>query len=83
MSSFIVFTITLSIFDSVGLENAFAKLHYEKVNEKIEYQSKILYIALFQITIPGLLMPNLILSFFLYFSTDLGPNAFQLAFPIW
>lgn len=34
-------------------------------------------------TFPGTMLPNCIISYFLYFATDSGSDAFRLPFPIW
>lgn len=66
-----------------GLGNPISKTHYEKVNEKIEKLSGKLYFALVKISLPAFVLPDFIVSFFLYFSTDLGNQAFKLPFPTW
>lgn len=72
-----------SKFDFVGLEIPKSKLIYIEVNEKIEKQTGMLYIALLKVTLPATMLPNFILSFLIYFTTDSESQAFLLVFPIW
>lgn len=76
---------SFSIFSPIflGLENPFSKSLYIEMNERIEKISKILYFTIIKVTLPALMIPNLVVSFFLYFSTDLENEAFILPFPIW
>lgn len=56
------------------------QLIYNKLNEKIEQFSKIIYFIFVHCTLFGVLMPNFLITFFVYFTTDLGSDAFQLPF---
>lgn len=58
-------------------------LLYEKLNEKIETRIKLLHFAMINVTLPAIMIPNLIMSFFIYFTSDSSSEAFRLAFPIW
>lgn len=56
---------------------------YEKINKKVEKWTEVLYFGLFKVTVPAALLPNCLWSFYIYFSTDLGRDAFNVPFPIW
>ena len=71
-----------SIF-SVGIENPVSKKIYEEVNEKVENRTKWMYLAIVQASIPGLLLSNFMVSFYIYFTSDLGNESFMLPFPVW
>lgn len=76
--------LTITILPNVsGYKNSESKKIYEKINERIEKWTKILYFVWMRGTFPGTMLPNCIISYFLYFATDLGSNAFRLPFPIW
>ena len=65
------------------MENPESKPKYLKLNENIEKWTGVFYFFITQMTIPAIFMPNLIISFYFYFATDLGAKAFTLPFPIW
>lgn len=71
------------VFNNTGLENPSTELIYEKMNEKIEKLADMINFAMIIVTLLGMMMPNLIISYFMYFTTDLSSDAFHLAFPIW
>lgn len=68
---------------NTGMVNPDWKFKYENLNEKIEKWSNILYSVFIKVSVPGLLLPNFILSYYSYFSTDLGSEAFGLPYPFW
>lgn len=59
------------------------KFKYSNLNDKIEKWSNILYSALIKVSVPGILLPNFISSYYLYFSSDLGSEAFGLPYLFW
>lgn len=54
-----------------------------KSNLIAEKWSKIAYFFLVRVSLPGLLMPEALFSFYQYFTTDLGNEAFELSLPMW
>ena len=70
------------LMQKIGKDNVESKLVYENLHGKIEKWSQILYLALVKVT-PVIFIPNIILSFYLYFTTDLESDAFSLPFPMW
>lgn len=56
---------------------------YEKTNRLTEKISKIMLFAIVYVSVPGFVLPTGIYCFFKYFTTDLGPDAFELPIPVW
>lgn len=56
---------------------------YEKTNRQIEVVSKITHFVMVKISAPLFVLPKALLCYFLYFTTDLGSNAFELSIPTW
>lgn len=67
----------------IGLKRPTSKAMYERANELSEKFSKIIYFVIVDIAIPLFVAPKVILSYFLYFTTDAGNEAFELPIPIW
>ena len=66
-----------------GMENPQSKQTYVKLNENIEKWTGVFYFFMVQLSVPAVTMPQFIISFYLYFTTDLGAEAFNLPFVIW
>lgn len=60
-----------------GSKNRFKM--YKKTVEKIERWSRIVYFAML-ISLPAIFVPNLCVSYAIYFSTDIGNDAFKPTF---
>lgn len=58
------------------------KIH-EKNVQLIEKLSEFIYAALMYITLPGFMLPKAIISYFIYFTTDAGRDAFDLPLETW
>lgn len=56
---------------------------YEKYNDLIEKLSKLFYLALMYIGGPVFILPKVILSYFHYYTTDSGRDAFELPLEMW
>lgn len=56
---------------------------YIKISHQVELLSKIVYFSVVNIFLPAFLLPLAILSYFRYFFTDLGNDAFMLTVPTW
>lgn len=56
---------------------------YKKINQTIERYSEIVAISWIVVIIPLVIVPVVIHSFFMYFTTDLGTEAFELPAVIW
>lgn len=67
----------------LGLKDPTSKVLYTEANEKIEKRSWITYFSFIQLTLPGVMFPNFILSAVSYFTADLERNGFSLAFTMW
>lgn len=68
---------------STGQTNPTSKRIYDETNEKIEKFTKTIYFVYIRLTIPGVVLPTAIISYFNYFTTDMGNDAFRLPFPDW
>lgn len=66
-----------------GLENERSKEFYEIVNAQVNKWAEVSKFAFMNVTFPCITIPNFIMSFFLYFTTDAGSDAFKLPFPEW
>lgn len=56
---------------------------YERTNQMSEKFSKIIYFVIVDATIPCFMVPMVTRSYFLYYATDTGDDAFELPIPIW
>lgn len=66
-----------------GLKYLRSKATFERTNELTEKLCKIIYFLLVYVTVPGFVLPKAIYCFFIYFTTDLGNDAFELSLPTW
>lgn len=66
-----------------GSETEASKAIYGKLNAKLVKWSEWFNFASMKVTLPALTLPNIIKSFFIYFTTDDGADAFQLPFYAW
>lgn len=60
-----------------------SKQIFADANEKIENFTKFIFFVSIKMTFPGVMLPTFVISYLNYFTTDLGGEAFTLAFPIW
>lgn len=67
-------------FQSKGLESQVSKAYYEKINEKIEKAFKITQFAFIKISLPAIMLPNCILT---YYFVATKHDIFRLSFPVW
>lgn len=65
------------------MKNPESNQTYVKLNENIEKSTRIFYIFMVQVTFIAIVVPQFITSFYLYLTTDLGTEAFNLPLPIW
>lgn len=56
---------------------------YEKTNQSAEKISKLIELAIVYVSLPGFILPKTIYSYFMYFTSDLGADAFVLSIPAW
>lgn len=63
--------------------NPSSRLLYEKTNRRAEKWSEIIFILMAKVTPIAWLSPRVIISFFFYFTTDMGNEAFELPSPMW
>lgn len=74
---------TCLLFVSVGLEHSNSHKLYTKTGQILEKCIEFLDIAVLKVTPIAAVWPATIVSFFTYFTTDLGNAAFELPVPIW
>lgn len=55
----------------------------DETNELVEKLSKIIDFLIVRVSVPGSLLPKAIFCLFIYFTTDLGHDAFKLSIPLW
>lgn len=67
----------------LGSKNPASEAIYEKTNQIVEKYSEIGIFALKNVIAPSFIHPKAIVSFFIYFYTDLGNDAFNLPIPMW
>lgn len=70
-------------FSFLGLINPKSKEIYTKANETIEKWSEIIHLCFEKLTLPLIGPPFIFVSYFLYFTTDLGRQSFFLPFLSW
>lgn len=59
------------------------KESFETTNEFVEKWSRIGIFLLNRVVVLFIICPKIIVSFFIYFTTDLGYDAFDLPLPMW
>lgn len=67
----------------LGSTNSISKVKYDEINEFVEKLSKIIYFVVMKVSVLVFAMPRDSFCSFVYITSDLGPNAFELPFPIW
>lgn len=60
-----------------------SKVIYENIIIKVEKYSEIFNLAFVKVTMPISMFPHFFLSYFAYFTTDAGNDAFRLPFLEW
>lgn len=65
------------------MENPKSKIIYTKLSAKIEKWTGFFNILIVYLTVPAIVMPQFITSYYFYFASDLGKESFSLAYPIW
>lgn len=66
-----------------GQENPISKNIYTETGRKIQAAIKILNFVMVKVSPICLILPEFMRSFYAYFTTDLGNDAFVLLFPVW
>ena len=67
----------------LGSKYPVPKKMYKKTNRTVEKLCKIVYLVIVKVPVPALILPKAFACFFIYLTTDAGPNAFELPFPVW
>lgn len=66
-----------------GSEHPESKVLYDEVNRLVEKCSEIAYFVMVKLTAVCIVLPKFGISMFVYLTTDLGYDAFELPFPAW
>lgn len=70
--------------NSTGIvEYPASKKSFIKINHLVEKCSETIYFAVVKVSPQCVIYPKFIISYMLYFATDLGRDSFELPFPIW
>lgn len=67
----------------LGSKNPSTKQLYDNTNRKVEKWSEFIFLVMVKVTPIAWLLPKVIISLFLYLTTDLGNNALELPSPMW
>lgn len=67
----------------LGSVNPDTNKMYIKACKFVELSSKYIYFGYMKIVFPCATFPYLFMSYFKYYTTDLGKDAFTLPFPVW
>ena len=66
-----------------GLKYPASKVMHEEANDFVEKLSEIICFIMIKLGVPTFILPKVIYSFFVYFTTDAGGDAFELPYPVW
>lgn len=66
-----------------GTDCLATRVAYIETNNRVEKWCKIADFILARFISIAFMLPKPILSYFMYFTTNLGPDAFELTFPVW
>lgn len=66
-----------------GLKHSASREDFQKTNRQVEKWSEFLVTITMTVVYPCVMFSKFIISFFVYFTTDLGDDAFELPFPYW
>lgn len=58
--------------------NPISRAMYSKLNEKIERMSNLVYLLIIKLTVPGVIIPGLLITIVNYFVYDLGDDSYFL-----
>lgn len=66
-----------------GLENEKSKAIFENLMAQVDKWANLLVFAMVNVTLPCVTIPKIVISFFAYYATDAGSDAFELPFTAW
>ena len=67
----------------LGSQNPASKTIYVKVIHLIDKLSRFANLCILKVTLPCLILPRYVASFYIYFTTDVGNDAFELPLTMW
>lgn len=65
------------------MENSACNFEFEEANQRVKNLSEMISLIAFKVIPIGSVTPSFLGSFFVYFSTDKGNDAFELPVPMW
>lgn len=66
-----------------GIKHPASKVIYVKIVDLVEKWDRFIQFALLKVTVPSFVLPKYIFCFYMYFSTNMGNDAFELPLPLW
>lgn len=66
-----------------GLKKAHSKAIYEDLHARMEKWTELIHLANVKVTLPCVVIPKFVMSFYVYYTTDVGGDAFQLPTYAW
>lgn len=66
-----------------GIKYPASKQMIEKTNQLVEKSCKTAYFIIVQVGVPSIILPRVVVSYFVFFTTDAGREAFELPFQAW
>lgn len=79
----IILNCEIFAFHPIGLKHRASTVKYVQINLQVEKWTKIIHFVFLALVIPSTFFSKLFFCFYLYFSTDLGTDSFELPFPFW
>lgn len=80
---FLVCTETKAIMSISGVKYSESKAIYKEANRLTEKWIKLVYVLIVKVSIQCFVIPEIFITFFIYFTTDVGNDAFVLLLPLW
>lgn len=71
------------IFCIIGFKNSISKTIYMDTDRKMQKKIEILSLIFMKVSPACLMLPQFLISFFNYFFTSLGNDAFEMPYPVW
>lgn len=66
-----------------GSQNLESKKIYDEIIDLMEKLDRFIYFVMLNVTLPSLVFPKYIVCYYIYFTTDMGTDAFELPLPVW
>lgn len=66
-----------------GTQNPVSKAIFQETTKQMEKLCEVAHFTMMTISLPCIMYPKLLISFFIYFTNDFDKSAFELPFPMW